>query len=190
MQIVGDKKDISYLTNLQGASERLGVFEADLGTPESFEPAIQDCVGVFHVAHPMFFDGQETVETITDISVKATLGILKACLNSKTVKRVVYTSSASTVMMAANGPDLLDEDCWSDLDYVRSLDVFGASYCISKTFTERAALEFAQQHSLDLVTVIPSWIHGPFICPNLPGSVKSSLAMLLGTYVFLSCVYL
>ncbi|MBA0821935.1 hypothetical protein Goarm_018761 [Gossypium armourianum] len=55
------------------------------------------------------------------------------------------------------------------------------SYMISKTLTERAALEFGTQHGLDVVTVIPSLVVGPFICPKFPGSVRSSLALVLGT---------
>ncbi|KAG6786681.1 hypothetical protein POTOM_008289 [Populus tomentosa] len=33
---------------------------------------------------------------------------------------------------------------------------------------------------LDLVTFIPTYIIGPFICPNVPASVHASLAMVLG----------
>lgn len=175
----GSKKDISYLKNLPGAQERLQVFPADLENPDSFEAAIEGCIGVFHVAHPIDF--QETEEMITKKSVKGTLGILEACLKAKTVKRVVYTSSAFTVMFNNDGPDtVVDESSWTDVDYVRNANYFGASYSISKTLTERAALEFAEKHSLDLVSVIPTWVNGPFICPNIPGSVTGSLAMILG----------
>lgn len=178
----GSKRDISFLTTLPHAQDRLHVFDADLSHPQSFEAAIQGCIGVFHVAHPIDLTGEETVETITDKSIRATLGILQACLDSKTVKRVVYTSSASTIGLNDRSPDAgaLDESSWSDIDYIRNSMSFGTSYFVSKTLTESAALEFAEKHSLDLVTVIPSWIHGPFICPRLPGSVKSSLAMIIG----------
>ncbi|GFP82259.1 vestitone reductase [Phtheirospermum japonicum] len=180
----GSRKDISFLTNLPKASEKLHVFNADMDDPDSFGPAIEGCVGVFHVAHPVDFQNIETEETITDRSVRATLGILRACLDSKTVKRVLYTSSASTVTLndhkgGSRDDVLLDEATWSDLDYVRSSNMFGASYCISKTVTERVALEFGARHCLDVVSVVPSWIHGPFICPGLPGSVRSSLAVFM-----------
>ncbi|KAK4414689.1 Vestitone reductase [Sesamum alatum] len=180
-QSAGSKKDISFLTSLPDASERLHVFTADLENPESFAAAIEGCIGVFHVAHPIDFQNKETEETITNKSIGAALGILKACVETKTVRRVVYTSSASTVMFndEAEGA-VLDEGSWTDVDYVRNEKHFGASYFISKTLTERAALEFAEKHSLDLVTVIPTWIHGPFISPSCPGSVQSSLAMLIG----------
>ncbi|KAH6779441.1 hypothetical protein C2S52_010678 [Perilla frutescens var. hirtella] len=179
----GMKKDISFLRKLAGAEDRLHIFNADFENPDSFEAAIEGCVGVFHVAHPIDFNERESEERVTKKCVEATLGILRCCVKSKTVKRVVYTSSVATVMVKEKEKlpaDIVDEDVWSDVDYVRSLKVIEGSYCISKTMTERAALEFAEKHSLDVVTVIPSWIHGPFVCPNLPGSVHSSLALFIG----------
>ncbi|PIN11796.1 Flavonol reductase/cinnamoyl-CoA reductase [Handroanthus impetiginosus] len=179
-QSAGSEKDISFLENLPGAQQSLRIFNADLENPDSFEAAIEGCIGVFHVAHPINFENKETEAMITNKSVKATLGILKACLNSKTVKRVVYTSSASTVTFNENGPDVLDEEWWSDLDYVRKMNLVGASYRVSKTATERAALEFAENNSLDVVCVIPTRILGPFLCPGCPESVRMSLAMIMG----------
>ncbi|KAL2234002.1 UNVERIFIED_CONTAM: Vestitone reductase [Sesamum indicum] len=174
----GSKRDISFLTNLPGASERLQVFSADFENPDSFEAAIEGCTGVFHVAHPFDFEGKDAEEMITSLSVRATLGILDACLKVKTVRRVVYTSSIWTVMFNDEGR-VVDEGSWSDVDYTRNLKFFGDADAISKTITERAALEFAEKHSLDLVSVLPTWIHGPFICPNCPLSVYSALAMII-----------
>lgn len=117
---------------------------------------------------------------MTKRSVEGTLGILKACLNSKTVKRVVYTSSTSAVEYNDKGGDIKDESSWSDVDFLKALNYWGLSYMISKTMTERAALDFAHEHGLDLVTVIPSFVVGPFICPRFPGSVNAALALVLG----------
>ncbi|KAJ0052978.1 hypothetical protein Pint_00241 [Pistacia integerrima] len=52
------KRDINYLTNLPGATERLHIFTADLDKPESFNEAIEGCMGVFHFAHPVDFTGK------------------------------------------------------------------------------------------------------------------------------------
>ncbi|XP_016445235.1 vestitone reductase-like [Nicotiana tabacum] len=172
------KRDVSYLTNLPGAQERLRIFKADLDKPESFNPPIEGCIGVFHAAHPIDFENKESEETITQQSINGTLGILQACLNSKTVKRVVYASSASTVMVDTSS--IIHENSWTNVDLVRTLKLFGGSYAISKTLTEKAALEFAEKNGIDFVTVIPTWIHGPFITPQIPGSVRSSMEMILG----------
>ncbi|KAH7859874.1 hypothetical protein Vadar_006553 [Vaccinium darrowii] len=125
--IQDSNKDLSYLTNLPNASEKLQIFNADLAQPESFTPA---------------------------------------CLDSRTVKRVVYTSGASTVVFNEKREGVLDESDWSDVDYIRSLKIFGASYMISKTLTEKAALKFAEKHGLDLVTVIPTSSMDPSFAPG------------------------
>ncbi|XP_059633984.1 vestitone reductase-like [Cornus florida] len=174
------KKDVNFLTNLPGASEKLQIFNADLEQPSSFDAAVEGCIGVFHVAHPIDFEDKEPEQVKTRRAINGTLGILKACLDSKTVKRVVYTSSASTVVFNDKGLEEMDESTWSDTDFIRELKTFGASYMISKTLTERAALKFAEEHGLDLVTVIPSYTVGPFICPRCPSSVYTSLSMIFG----------
>ncbi|GAY69575.1 hypothetical protein CUMW_289210 [Citrus unshiu] len=163
------KKDLSFLTNLPGASERLQIFNADLNDPESFDEAIAGCAGVIHVAAPIDIDGKETEEVMTQRA------------------RFVYTSSGSTVYFSGKDVDMLDETFWSDEDYIRKLDIWGKSYVLTKTLTERAALEFAEEHGLDLVTLIPSFVVGPFICPKFAGSVRSTLAMVLGTCSDLIC---
>ena len=86
----GSKKDISYLTELPFASERLKIFTADLNEPDSFKPAIEGCKAVFHVAHPMDPTSNETEETVTKRTVQGLMGILKSCLDAKTVKHFFY----------------------------------------------------------------------------------------------------
>jgi nucleoside-diphosphate-sugar epimerase len=173
-------KDISYLTNLPGAPEKLQIFNADLKDPESFIGVIRGCTGVFLVAHPVSFEEKVPEEVTNQRAVNGTLGILQACLDSRTVKRVVYTSSAFTVMYNDKSSGIIDEGNWTDVDYVRTLKPFGDSYIISKTLAERAALEFAEAHGLDLVSLIPPMIIGPFICPRCPGSIYTVLALIAG----------
>lgn len=173
----GRKRDVSFLTNLPGASERLQIFTADLDQPDSFGAAIEGCVGVFHLAHPLDFDGKETEESKTKRSVEAAIGILQASVKAKTVKKVVYTSGVFAIMFD-KGKEIVDENSWSDLDTIRSLKL---DLAIAKVLTEKACMEFAEKNGLDLVTVIPSWIHGPFITPNLSGSLRvAPLALFFG----------
>nr|XP_011469132.1 PREDICTED: vestitone reductase-like isoform X2 [Fragaria vesca subsp. vesca] len=178
-----DKKDVSFLTALPGAEEKLRIFNADLSNPESFDAAIQGCIGVFHVATPVDFEGKEPEPVVTKRSVDGALGILKACLDAKTVKRVVYTSSASAVAFNKEDVQDMDESFWSDTDYIKALKLPGVSFnscMISKILTERAVLEYSEKYGLDVVTVIPSFVVGPFICPKFPSSVKTTLALVLG----------
>ncbi|XP_054793246.1 vestitone reductase-like [Prosopis cineraria] len=175
------KKDLSFLTNLPGASQKLQILNADLNNAESFKDAIEGCIGVFHVASPMDFEKNEPEEIVTKRSVDGALGILKACVASKTVKRVIYTSSASANSFNGKEDEVKDESSWSDVDYLRTSKTFGLwTYAISKTLTEKAVLEFGEQNGLDVVTLIPTFVVGPFICPNLPGSILSSFYFAFG----------
>ncbi|KAF5811753.1 putative (3R)-2'-hydroxyisoflavanone reductase [Helianthus annuus] len=173
------KKDVSYLTNLPKATENLKIFDADLNKPETFEAAIRGCIGVFHVAHPTL--SNDSVEVLTEKTVKGALGILQACVDSKTVKKVVYTSSISAIMF--NGKkhtEVIGEESWSDIDFINSRMEFGAWYHISKTMTEKAILEFGEKEGLDVVTIHPTFVHGSFLGPECPKSVRNVMAMIFG----------
>ncbi|KAL4351293.1 hypothetical protein GQ457_06G044250 [Hibiscus cannabinus] len=172
-----NKRDLSFLTSLPGADERLQIFRADLNHPDSFDAAIHGCNGVLHVAAPMDFQDNEPVAVVTQRAIDGALGILKACSRSETVKRVVYTSSISAVYLNKSNVEMMDESHWTDVDYVRSeINSYISSYAISKTLTEKAAFEFANEHGLDLVSIIPPMVIGPFICPKMQGSTRAALA--------------
>ena len=179
---------------MPGASERLQIFNADLSDPQSFNAPIEGCTGVFHVATPVDFEDKEPEEIVTKRAIDGALGVLQACLNSKTVKRVVYTSSASAVVLNSDHREVdeMDESFWSDVDFLKASNPSGhsGSYMISKTSTERASLEFAEKHGLDVVTLIPSFVVGPFICPKFPSSVRTILAMVLGMFFLKLLLYI
>ena len=181
---LGQKKDVNYLTNLPGASERLQIFNADFDKPESFNESIQGCVGVFHVAHNVEFEAKEDEETNLQASINVNVSILRACLDSKTVKRVVYTSSSSAVLFSGKDSSVVDETLWTDVDFVRSLKSSAGPYYISKTLTERAALEFAEKHGLDLVTVIPTLFTVPSLILVVPAQC------VLQWQQYLVCIFL
>ncbi|XP_023006100.1 vestitone reductase-like [Cucurbita maxima] len=174
------RRDYGFLTNLPGASEKLQIYHADLDDPNSFAPAIAGCIGVFHLATPIDMSDKEGVEVLTRRTIEGTLGILKVCLDSKTVRRVVYTSAAATMQFNHHTVDFLDESCWSDIDYINSIAPLGRSYPISKTLTEQAVLEFSQQYGLEVVTVLPTYVVGPFICPRLPDSIRVTTSLMSG----------
>ncbi|XP_022769683.1 vestitone reductase-like [Durio zibethinus] len=176
----GNKRDLSFLTSLPGADEKLKIFTADLSCPESFDAAIEGCKGVIHVAAPMNFQEDETEAVLTQRAIDGALGILKSCLRSKTVKRVVFTSTIAAVYFNKKNVDVMDESYWTDVDYIRELNLHVSSYAISKTLTEKAVIEFAAEHGLDLLTVIPPMVVGPFICPKMQNTVRVALTPILG----------
>ncbi|WCJ22858.1 NAD(P)-binding Rossmann-fold superfamily protein [Euphorbia peplus] len=177
------KRDMSFLTSLPRASTNLKIFHSDLNNPSTFEAPIQGCIGVFLVASPVptHFQNQDD-QVVIKRTIDGTLEILKLCLNSSTVKRVVYTSSTSAIDFNEKSEDveMMDESFWSDVEYIEKLKSFASAYWVSKTLTEKKVLEFSEESGLDVVTVIPSYVVGPFVCPNLPASVEVVLSMILG----------
>ncbi|KAE9604363.1 hypothetical protein Lal_00042482 [Lupinus albus] len=176
------KKDLSFLTNLPGASRTLQVFNADLNNPESFIPAIEGCIGVFHTATPYDLQKDEDDKILTKRAIGGALGILKASISSKTVKRVVYTGSAAAIIYSGKEVEDLDESYWSDIDFMYKTKPFTWNIAISQTLTEKAVLEFAEQHEheLDVVTLILPYVIGPFICSKLPTSIEYAFCWLFG----------
>ncbi|GFP82260.1 vestitone reductase [Phtheirospermum japonicum] len=174
------KRDISFLTKLPGASERLQIFNADLDKPETFVPAIEGCVGVFHMAHPLDFQEKEPEDVKVNRVTAGLQGILRACAESKTVRRVVYTSSISAAAFSTTpgSSGLVDESSWTDVELIRSLKTFGGPYIVTKTLAEKAAIDCAEKLGLDLVCVVPTWVTGPFICTHIPDSVYVSMALI------------
>lgn len=63
-----NQEKVRHLTQLNGASENLTLFKADLLDEGSFDEVVSQCVGVFHTASPFFFSvkdpeqGRSTIE--------------------------------------------------------------------------------------------------------------------------------
>ncbi|GER35185.1 NAD(P)-binding Rossmann-fold superfamily protein [Striga asiatica] len=174
------KRNISFLTSLPGASERLQIFNADLDRPETFRPAIEGCIGLFHVAHPLDFEETEPEDVKVKRVTTGLQGILQACADAKTIRRVVYTSSiAAAYLGAKTGPSgLIDESSWTDVEFVRRQRPFGGPYFVAKTLAEKAAINCADELGLDLVCVLPTMVTGSFICKHIPFSVYASMALI------------
>ncbi|KAG8477367.1 hypothetical protein CXB51_030314 [Gossypium anomalum] len=114
--------------------------DPDLSSPESFNAAMEGCRRVLHVSAPMDFQDNEPEAVLTQRSVDGALGILKSCLRSKTVKRVVHTSSISAMCFNKENVEMMDESYWTDVDYVRSeLN----SYSSVPSFVQRCTVALA-----------------------------------------------
>ena len=54
LHVTDDPKKTDHLLSLEGAKERLQLFEANLMDEGSFDPVVDGCEGVFHTASPVF----------------------------------------------------------------------------------------------------------------------------------------
>ncbi|KAK4269803.1 hypothetical protein QN277_022912 [Acacia crassicarpa] len=89
-------------------------------------------------------------------TVDGLLDIMKACLKAKTVRRLIFTSSAGAVDISEQQRSFYDETCWTDVEYCRREKMTGWMYFISKTLAEQEGWKFAKQHNMDFITINPT----------------------------------
>lgn len=73
----------------------------------------------------LFFCRQNEVIKPT---VAGMLDIMKSCVDAKTVKRLVFTSSAGTVIGEQHRKPVYDETCWTDVQFCRTQKMTGWVY--------------------------------------------------------------
>ncbi|KAI7742900.1 hypothetical protein M8C21_023461 [Ambrosia artemisiifolia] len=108
----------------------------------------------------MMYEFRWKVELL-DPAILGTQNVLNACLKAK-VEKIVVVSSVSAVTASPEWPsDMeLDESCWTDIEYAKSIQHW---YGVSKTTAELEALSFAKQHDLKVITICPSIVIGPML---------------------------
>uniref|UniRef100_A0A162A6P6 Dihydroflavonol 4-reductase n=1 Tax=Daucus carota subsp. sativus TaxID=79200 RepID=A0A162A6P6_DAUCS len=165
-----DHKKLAHLWKLEGAKERLQLVKAELTEEGSFDNAIFGCAGVFHTASPA---------EILKPAIDGTLNVLRSCKKNPSLRRVVLTSSSSTVRARdiSSSKVALDESSWSSVELCEQYQLW---YVLSKTMAEKAAWEFCNDNNIDLVTVLPSFVIGPSLPPHLCSTAADVLGLLKG----------
>ncbi|KAJ1394650.1 hypothetical protein SESBI_34026 [Sesbania bispinosa] len=177
---LGKEKKVEHLWKLEGARERLQLVQADLMEESSFDNAIMGCKGVFHMASPVLARiSSDPKKEILEPAVQGTLNVLRSCRKNPALVRVVLTSSSSTVRVRDDfDPNIpLDESSWSSLELCEKLQAW---YAMSKTLAERAAWEYCKDNGINLVTVLPTFIVGPSLPPDLCATASDVLGLLKG----------
>ncbi|CAN1283902.1 Bifunctional dihydroflavonol 4-reductase/flavanone 4-reductase [Linum perenne] len=181
-----DEKKVKHLAELPNAKTHLTLWKADLSVLGSFDDAIDGCDGVFHVATPMDFESSDPENEVIKPTVEGILDIMRASAKAKTVKRVVFTSSAGTVDVEEHHKPVYDENDWSDLDFVRRVKMTGWMYFVSKSLAEKEAWKYAKENNIDFISIIPTLVLGPFITPSMPPSLITTLSLFTGIYIRIS----
>ncbi|KAI6700924.1 hypothetical protein NL676_015248 [Syzygium grande] len=116
---------------------------------------------------------------ILEPAIEGTLNVLRSCKKNPNLRRVVLTSSSSTVRARDDfDPNVpLDESTWSSIELCESLQIW---YVLSKTLAEKAAWEFCDENKIDLVTVLPAFLIGPSLPPVLCSTASDVLGLLKG----------
>ncbi|XP_019151167.1 PREDICTED: cinnamoyl-CoA reductase 1-like [Ipomoea nil] len=171
---------VSHLLALDGAKERLHLFEADLLKENSFDDAINGCEGVFHTASPVDLSPSATKAELVDPAVKGTLNVLRSCVRTPSVKRVVVTSSTASVMFKPNPlspTDVVDETWYTDKEFAEEAQQW---YVLSKVLAEEAGYKYAEENGIDLVSLHPAFVIGPLLQPTLNLSSEVILDLVKG----------
>ncbi|KAF7103696.1 hypothetical protein CFC21_104659 [Triticum aestivum] len=171
------------LSAMEG-KERLTVFRADMAEEGSFDDALAGCAALFHVAASMDLhlspdqhDAEERVRSqVLEPATRGTINVLRSCVRAGTVRRVVFTSSVSTLAAAGAEVAVVDESCLRDLGDVWATKPIGWVYILSKRLAEEAAFGFARENGLRLVSVVLPTVAGPFLTPAVPTSVQLLLS--------------
>ncbi|XP_031273699.1 cinnamoyl-CoA reductase 1-like [Pistacia vera] len=179
-----DDPKIKHLHEFDGAKERLQLFKANLLEEGSFDSAVDGCVGVFHTASPVLMTANDPQAELIDPAMKGTLNVLRSCVKVQSVKRVVVTSSLASVIY--NGKPLnpnvvVDETWFSDPAFCKESNNW---YPLSKTLAEEAALRFAKENGIDLVTLLPGVVIGPILQSTLNFSVEVIFNIINGSQIF------
>ncbi|XP_057807770.1 phenylacetaldehyde reductase-like [Salvia miltiorrhiza] len=173
-----DSSKVAHLTALEGANERLRLYEANLLEEGSFDSVVDGCQGVFHTASPVFVSVSDPQTELIDPAVKGTINVLKSCTKATTIKRVVITSSIAAVMYnydSLKQDFIVDETWFSDPIFCEEKKEW---YALSKTLAEKETWKFAEENGLDLVTLHPGFTIGPPLQPSLNLSCAALLNLI------------
>ncbi|PHT37074.1 hypothetical protein CQW23_24774 [Capsicum baccatum] len=107
--VTGGTEGANFLRKLPNASQKLKIFRTNSENLESFLPAIEGCNGVI-IRHSVDFEDENDDNTKIQRAITAILGVLKACFDSKTIKRVIYTSSDGAIGYVTEGQDVIVDE--------------------------------------------------------------------------------
>ncbi|EAU67804.1 nucleoside-diphosphate-sugar epimerase [Stigmatella aurantiaca DW4/3-1] len=163
---------------------RLTLVQADLGSDEGWQQAVDGCTWVLHVASPVPTTPPKNPDEVIVPARDGTLRVLKAAAKAH-VKRVVMTSSTAAILYGhpRDGMRTYDEKDWSLL----TSEV--GPYERSKTIAERAAWDFVahlpEPERFELTVINPGVILGPV--PDKDFSVSGEVVRKLLTREMPGC---
>ena len=175
---VRDAKDegkTDHLRALEGASERLQIFSANLLDEGAFDEPVSGSDWVCHVAAAVTFGADDPQRDIVDPAVKGTANVLAAIDKAPSVKRVGLTSSVAAVGSTGRREGhTFTEDDWND-----DATVDSNPYGLAKVTSERAVWSHREARPegerYDLTVVNPSLVLGT---ADIRVHVRSSLSVI------------
>uniref|UniRef100_A0A804KAE2 NAD-dependent epimerase/dehydratase domain-containing protein n=1 Tax=Musa acuminata subsp. malaccensis TaxID=214687 RepID=A0A804KAE2_MUSAM len=183
-----DQKKTQHLRALEGATERLLLYKANLLEEGSFDAVVEGCDGVFHTASPLYLALTNPQAEIIEPAVKGTLNVLASCKKSS-VKKVVVTSSMAAVACNSKPrtPDVVVDETWFSSPEV--CEQQKKWYVLSKTLAEEAGWKFSKENGMDIATINPGMVMGPLLQSTLNTSSAAILNLINGSSTFPNATY-
>ena len=159
---VRDPENTAKVAHLTAMGGDLKLFKADLLDAGSYAEAMAGCSIVFHTASPFTSNIKDPQRDMVDPALKGTENVLASAGETKSVKRVVLTSSCVAIYgdsadIAAYPNGTMTEDQWNTTSTLHH-----QTYSYSKTVAEKRAWEMAEaQDGYKLVVINPGFVIGP-----------------------------
>ncbi|HPF49962.1 MAG TPA: NAD-dependent epimerase/dehydratase family protein [Draconibacterium sp.] len=178
----GNKKKLKSLDDLAKNSKgSIHYFKSDLLEEGSFAKAMKDCELVFHTASPFTSNITDPQKELVDPAKLGTRNVLEEVNRSKSVKRVVLTSSCAAIYsdnadLKKTPHGIYTEDIWNTTSSLKH-----QAYSYSKTVAEQEAWRINKaQSNWDLVVINPSLVLGPAVNPDNVTSESFNIAKQFG----------
>jgi dihydroflavonol-4-reductase len=166
-----------FLSDLDGADERLSLWKGELLTDGSFDEAIDGADYVIHTASPYVIDVDDPMADLVEPATRGTQNVLDACSKADSVRRVVVTSSVAAITDEPEADRVLTEADWNETSSLER-----NPYYYSKTVAEKKAWELSEAADWELVVINPFLVIGPSLTPSLNTSNKIFVDLLAGEY--------
>lgn len=145
------------------------IVEGDLCDPASLAVAVAGCELVLH-AGAVYRSWAADEADILRPAIEGTENVVRAARTAG-ARRVVVTSSNAAIGYGADPSRPLDETSWNEAPR--------AAYIRAKTLSERRGFEVGREVGMEVVSICPSGIIGPWDWRNTP-TTRSVIAMVGG----------
>ncbi|KAJ4829395.1 hypothetical protein Tsubulata_014539 [Turnera subulata] len=162
------------LSDVACENKKLKIFYADPFDYKSIIDAMRGCSGLFYTFEPPK-DQPHYDEFMAEVEVRAAHNVLEACAQTETIDKVVFTSSATSIIWTDDRKSTeadFDERDWSDINFCRKFKLW---YALSKTLAEKTAWALAMDRDMNMVSVNAGLLMGPDLSiknPYLKGAAE------------------
>ncbi len=182
---VRDKSNKTKVQHLESIGKRssgkLDLFEADLLEKGSFGDAMEGCGVVFHVASPFPVGNiKDPEKTVVQPALEGTRNVLGTVNDTKTVDRVVLTSSVAAIYGDSIDIQKTERGVFTEEHWNKTSSISHNPYYYSKTVAEKEAWRIVKdQDEWDLVVLNPGFVMGPSLSKRTDSTSNDFLRSML-----------